>query len=334
MEIYPTKIRALPRKPLGFLPTPLIRLQNLERAYNGLKIFMKRDDLTGLAFGGNKIRKLEFLIGDAIQAGADCIITAGAAQSNHCRQSAAAAAVSGLECHLALGGHKPDKYTGNLLLDALCGATIHWCGNERKGEKIPEICQKLKNAGKKPYVIPYGGSNIVGALGFVAAIYELEMQLQAHKISLDHIVFASSSGGTHSGMLVGKMLLRQKYRLTGVNIDKDEVFGMQLSEYILKLANDTAQYLEADHTFDIKEIDLNDDYLGGGYGIIGKREREAISLTATHEGILLDPVYTGRAMGGMLDMIREGRYAKGESILFWHTGGSPALFAYEDILHT
>ena len=293
---------------------------------------MKRDDQTGLGLGGNKTRKLEFLIGDALDRHADCIITAGAAQSNHCRQTAAAAAASGLECHLALGGRRPDKITGNLLLDRLFGAIVHWSGNMRKGENIPQICDQLKKVGKKPYVIPYGGSNVIGALGFVEAMFELELQLEAAGIGIDHIIFASSSGGTHSGMMVGKKLLKQSYSLTGINIDKDEVYGMELAEYILKLAGETANYLELENTFTLDDIDLNDAYLGDGYGVVGETEREAIHFTAQHEGILLDPVYTGRAMGGLLDMIRQGKYSRGESVLFWHTGGSPALFAYEDKL--
>ncbi len=328
----PPHLRNNPRKHLGYLPTPLIRLSNLEQHFDGLRLYMKRDDQTGLGFGGNKTRKLEFLIGDALDQGADCLITAGAAQSNHCRQTAAAAAASGLECHLALGGHRPDKITGNLLLDKLFNAQIHWSGNLRKGENIPKICAQLEKAGKKPYIIPYGGSNVIGALGFVAAMFELESQLEAAAIDIDHIFFASSSGGTHSGMLVGKKLLNRSYALNGINIDKDEVFGMELVEYILKLAGDTAQYIGEDITFTASDIDLNDDYLGAGYGIVGKLEREAINLIAQHEGILLDPVYTGRAMGGLLDMIRQRIFSKDTSILFWHTGGSPALFAYEDKL--
>ncbi len=332
MVNYPPKLRNHPRKNLGYLPTPLIRLDKLEQHFDGLRLFMKRDDQTGLGFGGNKTRKLEFLIGDALEQGANCIITAGAAQSNHCRQTAAAAAASGLECHLTLGGYRPDKIAGNLLLDMLFNANIHWSGNLRKGENIPQIYEELEKAGKQPYVIPYGGSNVIGALGFVAAMFELESQLEAAAIEIDHIFFASSSGGTHSGMLVGKKLLNRSYTLNGINIDKDEVFGMELVEYILKLAGDTAQYLGEDNTFTTSDIYLNDDYLGAGYGIVDKLEREAINLIAQYEGILLDPVYTGRAMGGLLDMIRKRNFSKDTSILFWHTGGNPALFAYEDKL--
>lgn len=321
-----------PHYRLGYLPTPLMRMRNLEKIFCGPRIFIKRDDQTGLSLGGNKTRKLEFLIGDALYRGADCIISAGAAQSNHCRQTAAAAATCGLECHLALGGDPPQVYRGNLLLDSLFGAHIHWSGEMRKGENISAIAKKLLHQGKTPYIIPYGGSNSTGALGFVAAMGELEKQLYDNRCVIDHIIFASSSGGTHSGMMVGKQILQAEYNLIGINIDKDEVFGMQLGEYIKKLANETAKNLAIPHTFQLREVKLIDSYLGEGYGIIGDLEREAIALTARHEGILVDPVYTGRAIGAMLDMIRRGNFGEEESVLFWHTGGSPALFAYDNEL--
>lgn len=318
----------LPRYSLGFLPTPLVRLKNLERFLEGPRILMKRDDQTGLAFGGNKTRKLEYLMGDALNSGADCIISAGAAQSNHCRQTAAAAAACSMECHLALGGSAPQSPQGNLLLDMLLGAHIHWSEAMRKGENIPDIVENLRKRGKKPYVIPYGGSNSIGAAGFVAAMYELDTQMDELEESVDHIVFASSSGGTHAGMMAGKILLGATYRLIGINIDKDEVFGMNLADYIPKLAEATTAHMGPSRPFSKADLELNDTYLGNGYGIIGELERRAISLVARHEGILLDPVYTGRAMGAMIDMIETGRFSADETVLFWHTGGSPALFAY------
>jgi L-cysteate sulfo-lyase len=317
---------------LGYYPTPLIPLKHLEKLLGGPRLLMKRDDQTGLGLGGNKTRKLEFLMGDALRQGADCIITAGAAQSNHCRQTAAAAASCGLECHLALGGTPPAVCRGNLLLDLLFGAHIHWSEDMRKGENIAEIVRQLTEQGKTPYVIPYGGSNSIGAAGFVTAIYEMEKQLREQADSIDHIVFASSSGGTQAGMLVGKALTGGNYRITGINIDKDEVFGMKLVDYIQQLAGQTAQRYPIAPTSTQFDVDLNLDYLGQGYGVLGKLEREAISLTAKHEGILLDPVYTGRAMGGLIDMIRSGTYSREETVLFWHTGGSPALFACDDLL--
>lgn len=321
-----------PKVSLGFFPTPVLRLNNLEKVLGGPRILMKRDDQTGLGFGGNKTRKLEFLFGEALEQECTSVITAGAEQSNHCRQTAAAAASCGISCHLALGGDPPTLLRGNLLLDYLFGATIHWSGKLRKGENIKEIWDELHQKGERPYIIPYGGSNEAGALGFIHALIELENQLRHVSERVDHIIFASSSGGTHSGLLVGRDLLQCHYSLIGINIDKDEVYGQKLEDYILTLADATSQLLKHDHHFSKNDIILNDDYLGDGYGVIGKAEKEAISLVAHHEGILLDPVYTGRAMAGLIDLIRKKTFSPDETVLFWHTGGSPAIFAYEDSL--
>ncbi len=179
-------------------------LPALSRHIGGPAIVIKRDDQTGLALGGNKTRKLEYLLGDAIARGADVVVTGGAAQSNHCRQTAAAAAACGMGCHLALGGEAPEVMNGNLLLDELLGATIHWSGENRKGENIPEICRQLEGQGLQPYVIPYGGSNATGAIGYVEAMRELVLQLGSEMNAISHMVFASSSGGTHAGLLLGR----------------------------------------------------------------------------------------------------------------------------------
>lgn len=323
----------IPRQSLGFFPTPIVELSKLSEALGGSKIFMKRDDNTGLALGGNKTRKLEFILGDALACGADTIITAGAAQSNHCRQTAAAAASLQLECHLVLGGEKPDIVNGNLLLDQIFGCHIHWAGVNRKGEDIPQIVEQLKQAGKKPYVVPYGGSNELGALAFVEALKELETQRQGTGKSFTYIVFASSSGGTQAGLMLGKKMLDASYQIVGINIDKGETDKVPFDQFILSLANSTAKFIGVNHDFSEEDLILNSDYVGEGYGVIGHLENEAISLTAQTEGILLDPVYTGRAMGGLFDMIRTGKINKKDSVLFWHTGGVPALFAYSNRLN-
>ena len=320
------------RQPLGFFPTPLHELAGLSKALGGPQLFIKRDDLTGLALGGNKTRKLEYIVGAALAEGADTLITAGAIQSNHCRQTAAAAAKMGLDCHLVLGGTAPEIATGNLLLDRLLGAKVHWAGENRKGEDIPRIARQLQAEGRKPFVVPYGGSNELGATGFVEALRELGEQADMMRLDFDHIVFASSSGGTHAGLMVGRKLLKKSCRLTGIAIDKVGTAEKSLKEQVLDLAVSTARYLDVDHGFDAADIDLNEDYTGDGYAVIGAAEREAITLTARYEGILLDPVYTGRAMAGLLGLIRKGAFAKREKVLFWHTGGSPALFAYADKL--
>ena len=322
----------IPRQSLGFFPTPLIALSRLSKALDGPTIFMKRDDNTGLALGGNKTRKLEFIMGDALAQGADCVITAGAAQSNHCRQTAAAAASLGLDCHLVLGGEEPEQTSGNLLLDKIFGSHIHWAGANRKGEDIPKIVEQLTKQGKKPYVIPYGGSNELGALAFVEAFKELESQRESMNLSFTHIVFASSSGATQAGLILGKKILNSPAQIVGINIDKGETDKVPFDQYTVALANSTASLIGADHQFSETDLTLNSDYVGEGYGVVGTLENEAIAMTAQTEGILLDPVYTGRAMGGLIDMIRSGKIKKTDRVLFWHTGGAPALFAYSSDL--
>jgi L-cysteate sulfo-lyase len=318
----------LPRQSLGFFPTPLVLLPRLTERLGGPRIFMKRDDLTGLGLGGNKTRKLEFLVGEALAQGCDTLITGGAAQSNHCRQTAAAAAACGLVCHLVLGGEAPAVPEGNLLLDELFGAVIHWTGEFRKGEKIPEIAASLASAGRKPYIVPYGGSTTTGAVGFVEAVRELNEQLALLGESLTDIVFASSSGGTHAGLMVGKRLFGLQAQLVGIGIDKGASGDVPFEEHILQLANATAERLDVQDRFSALDVTLRQEYLGQGYGVVGELERNAIRMVAQTEGILLDPVYTGRAMGGLIDLIERGELSRGHSVLFWHTGGTPALFPY------
>ena len=322
----------LPKASLGYFPTPLIELTRLSKTLGGPNIYMKRDDNTGLALGGNKTRKLKYIIGDALAKGADTVITAGAIQSNHCRQTAGAAASLGLECHLVLGGEEPEQPQGNLLLDKVYGCHIHWAGENRKGEDIPALVAQLKAEGKKPYVIPYGGSNELGAVAFIEAYKELNAQREALKVDFSYIIFASSSGATHAGLMLGNKILQTHSQIVGINIDKGEMDKVPFDEHIVSLANSTAQLIAADYQFTADDLILNSDYVGDGYGVIGELEKEAIALTAQNEGILLDPVYTGRAMGGLIDMIRTGQIKATDNVLFWHTGGAPALFAYADDL--
>lgn len=317
----------LPRRSLGFFPTPIVELPRLSQSLGGPRILIKRDDQTGLALGGNKTRKLEFLIADALHQNCDCVITAGAAQSNHCRQTAAAAAMVGLECHLVLGGTPPEQANGNLLLDEVLGATIHWTGADRKGEQLNAISSQLQAQGHHPYAIPYGGSNALGAVGFVAAMAELQQQLQAMEQSVDAIVFASSSGGTQAGLTVGQSLLAMDVELIGIRIDKAEDEQLSYGDQLAELATSTARMLQSDRQFHPTDFRVETAYLGAGYGVVGELERSAITRLAQSEGILLDPVYSGRAMGGLLDLIRRGQFNPQQTILFWHTGGQPALFA-------
>ncbi|GGO70321.1 D-cysteine desulfhydrase family protein [Bowmanella pacifica] len=313
---------------LASLPTPLEPMQQLSEKLGGPQLWLKRDDLTGLALGGNKTRKLEYILFDAIEQGADCIITAGAIQSNHCRQTAAAAAKLGLECHLVLGGEAPEKCNGNLLLDTLLGAHIHWAGENRKGEGIPALIAELKAQGKTPYMVPYGGSNLLGALGYANAVLELVKQSETR---FTHVVFASASGGTHAGILAGARLVGLDSQILGIRIDKADTPELLFADKVLNLANEAAEALALE-PFNAKDVLLNEDYLGGGYAVIGDAERQAIDLLAKTEGILVDPVYTGRAMAGLLDLIQKGYFSADDKVLFWHTGGAPALFAYANEL--
>ena len=317
---------------MGVFPTPLVPMQRLSQRLGGPHLWIKRDDLTGLALGGNKTRKLEFLLADAIEKGCDTVITAGAAQSNHCRQTAAAAAALGLSCHLALGGVPPPIANGNLLLDKLFGATIHWSGALRKGEGLVRIERELCSRGLRPFVIPYGGSNPLGAAGFVAAMIELDEQLADSGARADAVVFASSSGGTHAGLLVGASTIESSARIIGIGIDKREPDEEPFDAFIAGLASRTAELLGAETQFRASDVLLKTDYLGAGYGVVGDLEREAIRLMAEQEAILLDPVYTGRAFGALVDLIRRGEFASNEHVIFWHTGGAPALFSYAETL--
>ncbi len=322
----------LPRCSLGFFPTPLVEMRRLSRRLGGPRLWIKRDDLTGLAFGGNKTRKLEFLLAEAAAQGCDAVLTAGAAQSNHCRQTAAGAAALGLSCHLALGGPPADVANGNLLLDDLLGATIHWTGELRKGEDLAQIARELRSRGARLFEIPYGGSNPVGAAGFVAAMLELNEQLPIAGARADAIVFASSSGGTHAGLMVGATMTECPARIIGIGIDKRGKHEEPFAPLVAALASQTAELLGLKARYRSSDVVLNTDYLGAGYGVVGDLERQAIRLMAECEGILLDPVYTGRAFGALLDLISQGDFRPNEHVIFWHTGGAPALFSYAETL--
>ena len=317
----------LPRLRFAQLPTPVETLPRLSQSFGGVQILVKRDDQTGLAFGGNKTRKLEFLLAAAQAEGARTLITAGAAQSNHCRQTAAAAARFGFDCILVLTGDKPGHRSGNLLLDGLFGARVVWANKAEREATLVEEFDRAQGEGRRPCVIPYGGSNPVGASGYALAMGELLEQ----EVYPDWIVFASSSGGTQAGLVVGKNLYGYRGRLLGISIEEP---AADLQALVADLAKGTAALLGEAMTFPESDILVNADYLGAGYGVMGEREMEAIDLFARLEGLLLDPVYTGRAAAGLIDLIRQGFFQSGQQVLFWHTGGSPALFAdrYQDYL--
>ena len=322
------KLKSLPRIELAQLPTPLQELSRLGQLLGGPKLLVKRDDQTGLALGGNKTRKLEFLIADALKKRADTVITTGAPQSNHCRQTAAAAAQVGMGCELVLGGNEPEVPNGNVLLDLFCGANLHWTTRERRNAKMEEVARQLRRLKHNPYIIPVGGSNGLGALGYVQAMIELNDQLSKGRVKVDTIVFATSSGGTQAGMVVGARISGFKGKILGISIDQRSSQEPSYQSELAAIANEAANLIDSRYEFTEDDFTVNYDYLGLGYGVVGNLERESIRLTACTEGLLLDPVYSGRAMGGLVDLIKKGFFSLKDTVLFWHTGGAPALFAY------
>src|SRR5437870_3802117 len=303
------------------LPTPIEPLPRLSEALGGPRLLIKRDDQTGLAFGGNKTRKLEFLMAEARDQGAQTLISGGALQSNHCRQTAAAAARFGFKCILVLTGEDPKQPSANLLLDSLFGAEIvHVADRKDRDRILQETFDRAAREGMKPYLVPYGGSSATGALGYAFAMKELVEQ----DVNPDWIVFATSSGGTHAGLLLGQRVFGYKGKVLGISVDETEEW---LTQHVSELASLTSEKLGKRIEFTPDDVLANANYCSAGYGVLTAQEREAIRLFATCEGLLLDPVYTGRAAAGMIDLIRKGFFKKDETVLFLHTGGQPALFA-------
>ncbi len=326
-------MKPIPRLNFAHLPTPLEAVPRLAAALGGPRLLVKRDDQTGLAFGGNKTRKLEFLLAEARANGARTLITAGALQSNHCRQTAAAAVRFGFECILVLypaGGLPVPAPEGlalnapspsaNLLLDRLFGAEIVLATRPQRDETLKQTFQAAWEAGRRPYLIPYGGSNTTGAASYAFAMQEFISQ----QTPADWIVFPSSSGGTQAGLALGARLFGYQGKVLGISVDEP---AEVLKARVAGLAEQTADFLGEKIQFHPDEILVNADYLGGGYGVMGPGEKEAIGLFAHQEGLLLDPVYTGRAAAGLIDLIRKGFFPHQDTVLFWHTGGTPALFA-------
>lgn len=328
-------MNTIPRLHFAHLPTPIEELPRLSDLLAGPRILVKRDDQTGLAFGGNKTRKLEFLVAEAIEQGAKTLISGGALQSNHCRQTAAAAAKYGLDCVLVLNGEMSDKPSANLLLDQLFGAEVIAIPDRKERDRVLQgTFDKAMTDGRKPYLVPYGGSSPTGALGYAFAMEELMEQMRTPSFLktrsselgglVDWIVFGTSSGGTHAGLVLGQRVFGFKGKVLGISIDESEEW---LKSHVSKLASEASERLGERIEFESAEVSANADYCKAGYGVLTEAEREAVNLFAKYEGLLLDPVYTGRAAAGMIDLIRKGFFKKDETILFWHTGGQPALFA-------
>ncbi len=309
---------------IAHLPTPVEDLPRLTAALSaalgGPQLLVKRDDQTGLAFGGNKTRKLEYLLAQAQTEGARTLITGGAVQSNHCRQTAAVAARMGFDCILVLSGEQPDTPSGNLLLDRLLGAEITFTTRTARDATMKDTFKQAVSAGRKPFLIPYGGSNPTGAAAYAYAVQELLTQ----QITPDWIVIPSSSGGTQAGLAAGAKLFGYPGKVLGISIDEPKA---ALQALVARLARETAKLIGPAISFAPEDILVNADYLGEGYGIMGEPEREAIRLFARHEGLMLDPVYTGRAAAALIDLVRKQFFSPDETVLFWHTGGTPALLA-------
>jgi L-cysteate sulfo-lyase len=321
-----------PRLHLAHLPTPLEPMPRISEHLGGPNLWIKRDDCTGLSSGGNKTRKLEFLMADAVERGADTIITQGATQSNHARQSCAAAARLGLECHILLEdrtGFHDDAYAynGNVLLDQLHGATISQRpADSDMNAEMELLAQQLRDDGKKPYVIPGGGSNETGALGYVNAAFELTHQANERLLRIDHLVHATGSAGTQAGLVVGMQAMNSGIPVYGVSVRAPKA---KQEENVFGLAQRTLDFMGLAQSLVPRDsVVANSDYVGDGYGLPTDSMVEAVKMLAAYEGILLDPVYSGKGFAGLIDLVRQGHFKKGENVVFLHTGGSVSLFAY------
>ena len=318
-----------PRQKLGHFPTPIEYLKNISNHLNGPQIYIKRDDCTGLATGGNKTRKLEYLIPDAIKNKATLVVTVGAVQSNHARQTAAACAILNLKCLIVLEKRlidAPKVYnnSANIFLDKLLGAEIIYCPEERDVKEFAEeIIEKRRIDGEIPYFIPVGGSNEIGELGYVECMREIIQETKNNKFT--HIIVASGSGGTHSGSIVGKIYYKYNANIIGISV-KDKKIDQE--EKVLNLATKCCDYIKCAYP-KREEILVFDDYVGKGYGIPTEGMREAVNLLAKKEAILLDPVYSGKSFNGLVDLINKKYFKDTDRVLFIHTGGAVSLHAYE-----
>ncbi len=322
-----------PRVSLGHLPTPLEPMDRLSEVLGGPRLWVKRDDCTGLSSGGNKTRKLEFLMADAVQKGADTIITQGATQSNHARQTAAAAAKLGLACHILLedrtGSNDPNYIlNGNVLLDRLHGASVSKLpGGADMNAEMEACAAQMKTEGKTPYIIPGGGSNPIGALGYVNCARELNEQAAHAGLKIDALVHATGSSGTQAGLVAGLAALESDIHLLGIGVrapqDKQE-------SMVHDLAVRTVEYMETGTPIARENVRANCDYVGAGYGLPTKGMIDALKLLARTEGLLFDPVYSGKGLDGLIDQTRKGYFDGMDNVVFLHTGGSAALFGYPE----
>lgn len=322
----------LPRIKLAALPTPLEEAPALSAFLGGPRILLKRDDITGLAFGGNKVRKAEYLLGEAVDQGCDVVVTLGAIHSNHARVTAAAARRLGLDAVVVLVGQEPAQRQGNLLLDTIFGAEIRIINTDEDYVLVgvvDDVVRDLRRQGRNPYVIPRGGSTPLGAAAFVNAGLELLDQLNGRGIRADAIVHASTSGGTQAGLYTAMKVTQSGIQVFGISTGpRREVVG----GLVRALGEDLAAMLGLDWRPHPDDIVVTDEYAGEASSVPTPAGLDAIRLAARTEGILLDPIYTGKAMAGLIDMVRRGQFSADQTVVFWHTGGQPAIFAYADAL--
>lgn len=323
-----------PKVRLGHLPTPLEPMDRLSELLGGPRLWVKRDDCTGLSSGGNKTRKLEFLMADAQQNGADTIITQGATQSNHARQTTAAAAKLGMECHILLEdrtGSNDANYNlnGNVLLDQLHGASVSKRGGGTDmNAEMETLADKLRQSGKKPYIIPGGGSNAIGALGYVNCARELAEQAASTGLKIDALVHATGSSGTQAGLVAGLAAIQSDIHLLGIGVRAPQEKQEQM---VFDLAVRTADHLGTGLTIERSDVRANCNYVGAGYGVPTEGMVAAVKMLAETEGLLFDPVYSGKGLDGLIDQVRKGYFDGMDNVVFLHTGGSAALFGYTEI---
>lgn len=320
-------LQNFPQVNLFHRPTPLEEMKRLQKAVQAKpRLYIKRDDLTGAGLGGNKNRKLDFLLAQARTEKATTLITCGGLQSNHCRQTLAAARRLGMECHLILKGEAPEHYIGNLLIYKLMGAQMHYIGVEGDAdEAMEELARHLKQKGERPYIIPLGGSTPLGSLGYMQGFMELSQQIKDTKIVVDHVVLATGSCGTHAGALIGAREGGLKATIHGISVSRSKE---QLQKRTALLMEKTYALLEQTVPVDPDSISIFDTYIGEGYARLTREGKEAMELFARHEGLLLDPVYTGKGASGMLDLLKRGFFDQAQGVLFLHTGGFPATHAF------
>ena len=325
-----------PRVSLAHLPTPLEHMPRLSAELGGPQIWVKRDDCTGLASGGNKTRKLEFVMAEAIEQGADTIVTVGAVQSNHVRQTAAAACKLGLACEVLLEHRVQDpsdsySNSGNVFLDRMFGANLReYSGGTDFDKALQEVAEQVRSDGGKPYIVPGGASDKIGALGYVNCALELLVQANERGLVIDHLITATGSAGTQGGLIVGLKATSSNIPLLGIGVSAPQD---EQEQKVFDLAGITADYIGAPGAVKRADVVANCNYIGDGYGIPTDSMNEAVMLLARREGLLFDPVYSGKALAGMIDLVRGGEFSGAENIVFLHTGGSAALFAYADQLN-